>query len=725
MSDDYVTALGIDVFVTVNSIDYQTGIDFLLEQINDHLGALYTSNFEYPGRYTCWDIGFVNPPLKLSSRGNTVSLLALNQRGEAIIEMLTPQLKEIEGVAHQQISRQQTQLTVRAFGKGFSEEVRSKQPSVFSVIRQLVACFYHKQEPQLGLYGAFAYDLIYQFEAIEPHHQRDESMSDLILYLPDEIYVVDHRSQLAYQRLYDFTKGNISTKPWPRAKVKSKQTKAQSPSAIATNGICSDHQVGEYAETVVKAKQRFAQGDLFEVVPSQTFQVTTKEKPSELFIKLRKTNPAPYGFLINLGDEHLIGASPEMYVRVTERRVETCPISGTIVRGNNAIEDARQIESLLSSDKERAELTMCTDVDRNDKSRVCQAGSVKVIGRRQIEIYSRLIHTVDHVEGILADGYDAVDAFLSHMWVVTVTGAPKLWAMQFIEHNEKSPRRWYGGAVGWFGFNGALNTGLTLRTIRYSQGMAEVRVGATVLYDSDPKAEEQETRLKAAALLDILQNKSSKAQTRTTTANQQGLGRRVFVIDHDDSFVHTLASYFKQTGAEVITYRHGFKWSCLDNFKPDLVVLSPGPGSPTDFNLKQIIAELKQRALPIFGVCLGLQALVEYFGGTLKQLAEPVHGKPSLVKVVGGELFQSLPEKFTVGRYHSLYAAIETMPAQLVVSSLSEDGIVMSVESKEDRIYAVQFHPETILSLEDNIGYRIIERVLQLTRNVNEAASRH
>ena len=177
-------------------------------------------------------------------------------------------------------------------------------------------------------------------------------------------------------------------------------------------------------------------------------------------------------------------------MRVNGDRVETCPISGTIARGADPLEDAANIARLLGSAKEESELTMCTDVDRNDKSRVCVPGSVQVIGRRQIEMYSRLIHTVDHIEGRLRPGFDALDAFLTHMWAVTVTGAPKAWAMQFIEDNEDSSRRWYGGAVGKIGFDGSMNTGLTLRTARISGGIAAVRVGATLLYDSDPDSEE-------------------------------------------------------------------------------------------------------------------------------------------------------------------------------------------------------------------------------------------
>src|SRR5882724_248272 len=302
------------------------------------------------------------------------------------------------------------------------------------------------------------------------------------------------------------------------------------------------------------AREAFKRGDLFEVVPSQTFVAGSPRPPSEVFRRLREWNPSPYGFLINLGDaEYLVGASPEMYVRVDGDRVETCPISGTIARGRDPIGDAAQILALLSSAKDASELTMCTDVDRNDKSRICVPGSVRVIGRRQIEMYSRLIHTVDHVEGRLRPGFDALDAFLAHTWAVTVTGAPKAWAMQFIEDHERSPRAWYGGAVGLVGFDGNLNTGLTLRTVRVKDGVAEVRAGSTLLYDSDPDEEERETELKASAFLDALRRPRGLEAGVRVEGRNEGAGRRVLLVDHQDSFVHTLANYLRQTGALVTT----------------------------------------------------------------------------------------------------------------------------------------------------------------------------
>lgn len=362
---------------------------------------------------------------------------------------------------------------------------------------------------------------------------------------------------------------------------------------------------------------------------------------------------------MNLGQqEYLVAASPEMYIRVEGRRIETCPISGTIERGINPLEDAKQIRILLNSEKEESELTMCTDVDRNDKSRVCEAESIRLLGRRQIEMYSRLIHTVDHVEGTLREGFDALDGFLAHTWAVTVTGAPKHSAIQFIEDHEKSPRLWYGGAIGGLTFDGNANTGLTLRTMRIKDGITEIRAGATLLFGSDPELEEAETRLKASALIDIIKapKKNKYKAQEISTALKPGNGLNIIMVDHQDSFVHTLAGYLRITGANVITMRPEMARKYITTTPLDLLVLSPGPGQPKDFNLHETIRIAETRAIPVFGVCLGLQGLVEYFGGSLKQLEHPIHGKQDRVYSNQKGLFKGMPESFTVGRYHSLRA---------------------------------------------------------------------
>jgi anthranilate synthase len=462
-------------------------------------------------------------------------------------------------------------------------------------------------------------------------------------------------------------------------------------------------------------------------VPSHTFHGRC-DSPAAFYELLRQRNPAPYEFLFNLGEgEYLVGASPEMYVRVTGDRVETCPIAGTIARGEDTLQDAANIATLLGSAKEESELTMCTDVDRNDKARVCVPGSVRVIGRRQIEMYSRLIHTVDHIEGRLRPGFDAFDAFLTHMWAVTVTGAPKTWAMQFIEDHEQAPRRWYGGAVGKIGFDGSMNTGLTLRTAHITGGIAAVRAGATLLYDSIPEAEEAETHIKARALLETLAEADRIARGEASPAAAaapgtpaapvaEGRSLRVLLVDHQDSFVHTLGDYFRQHGAEVTTLRFGFDPAQLDSYAPDLVVLSPGPGRPADFGCAALLDAVYARGLPVFGVCLGLQAMVEHAGGQLSLLPEPAHGKPGLVRVTGGALLAGLPAEFTAGRYHSLYAPAEQVGADFTVTAATPDGVVMAIEDEQAGRWAVQFHPESILTASGRSGHHVIANVLDLCR---------
>ncbi|KTD51132.1 anthranilate synthase component I [Legionella quateirensis] len=712
MLQHYKTQGGVHVEFSQHSLDYRQGIESLLERIDSHRGALFASSFEFPGRYTCWDIGFYNPPLAIVCKQNLIKIEALNQRGEVLLAFLHPLLTAQDNLEISINTNVLCQLTIKSTDRVFSEEERSHQPSVFSVIRLILAFFKSEEEHYLGLYGAFGFDLIHQFEQLTQHKKRDDAQREMVIYLPDEIYIVNHRKEEAFLRRYDFQYQGKSTESLARDGVYSPYKSPNKPLKEC------DHAPGEYAQVVEKAKERFACGDLFEVVPSQTFYTHFTDQPSSLFSKMRRTNPSPYGFFINLGEgEYLVGASPEMYVRVQGRRVETCPISGTVKRGADAIEDAQNIQFLLDSEKEESELTMCTDVDRNDKSRICEAGSVKVIGRRQIEVYSRLIHTVDHVEGILREEFDSVDAFLTHMWVVTVTGAPKIWAMNFIEQHEKSPRKWYAGAVGWFGFDGNLNTGLVLRTVRIEKGIAEVRVGATLLYDSVPESEEQETRLKASAFLDLLRNSEPQLNKNVLSFPQTGKNKKVLLIDHQDSFVHTLANYLRQTGASVSTIRYDNALSYLQNSKYDLVVLSPGPGRPADFNLSATIQDIINRGIPLFGVCLGLQGIVEHFGGTLDVLDYPMHGKSSQITILKSDgLFNGMGHSIKAGRYHSLYARLAAMPKELLVTAMSDDGVVMAISHQHLPVHAVQFHPETILSLTHQAGLRIITNLMDMVK---------
>jgi anthranilate synthase len=745
----YLTASGVRVLRVAEAFD-PGELDEITRQVQDRPGGVLSSGMEYPGRYSRWHLAYIDPAVEITARNRTITVRAPGERGLVLLPTIAAALARAGEV---ETGDGYAEVTVAASGEVFTEEQRSRQPTVFSALREIMAAF-AGPDPHLGLYGAFGYDLAFQFEPVRQRLERDGGARDLVLHLPDQIYVVDRKQETATRYSYDFETEAGRTAGLPR--LGEHRVGEPAPGGAATGGSEPDGPVpgltdvdlpadpvpGRYAMVVEQAREKFARGDLFEVVPGHTFYARCPA-PAAFFERLRERNPAPYEFFINLGrDEYLVGASPEMYVRVTGDRVETCPISGTIARGADAIADAAQIRALLTSPKEESELTMCTDVDRNDKSRVCIPGSVKVIGRRQIEMYSRLIHTVDHVEGRLRPGFDALDAFLTHMWAVTVTGAPKNWAMQFIEDHETSPRQWYGGAVGWIGFDGGMNTGLTLRTAHISAGVAAVRVGATLLFDSDPAEEERETALKARALLETLADAARQEAPRPAqddaaagaaerdaaggagpsgrerggTAPQPGDGRRVLLVDHQDSFVHTLAGYFAEQGAEVSTLRAGFDIGLLDEFAPDLVVLSPGPGRPADFECDKLLSALDERGLPAFGVCLGLQAMVEHAGGSLGLLDMPVHGKPGQVRVLGGALLAGLPAEFTAARYHSLHARPEQVTGGFDVTAVTPDGVVMAIEDAARGRWGVQFHPESILTAAGGAGHQVIANVLRLCR---------
>lgn len=702
----YTTAGGIGVERETRAVP-EAALEEIVTALGERRGGAFSSGMDYPGRYSRWAFGYVDPCLELVAKGRRISATALNERGKVVLPAVASCLLAA-GKPVTAPTAERVEVYVAESEELLTEEMRSRRPTVFTAIREIIAAF-KGDDPHLGLYGAFGYDLAFQFEPIRQELTRPDDQRDLVLHLADRIVVIDRQRETSVEHRYEFTVDGATTRGLERVGTATPQV---TPASVPANPVR-----GTYAKVVAAAKEKFKRGDLFEVVPGQVFHSVCTD-PSAFYRSLRQSNPAPYEFIISLGEgEHLVGASPEMYVRVSGDRVETCPISGTIARGANPVEDAEAIRTLLSSVKEESELTMCTDVDRNDKSRICVPGSVKVIGRRQIELYSRLIHTVDHIEGRLRPEFDALDAFLTHMWAVTVTGAPKTWAMQFIEDHEATTRRWYGGAIGFIGFDGSMNTGLTLRTAQVKEGVATVRAGATLLFDSDPEAEERETELKASALLAALAAVNQPgAVEEPAPADQPGLGMKVLLVDHEDSFVNTLADYFRQQGATVTTLRHGFPTALLDEIAPDLVVLSPGPGWPSDFGMTKLIDEVYGRGLPVFGVCLGLQAMVEHAGGTLELLDYPEHGKRGQVTRLGeSALLDGLPEQFTAARYHSLHAKRPGV-VSFEPTAMTPDGNVMAIEDVANRRFAVQFHPESILTVEGEAGAHIIANVLRLTR---------
>ncbi len=703
----YTTPHGLTVIRTSSKVAYGRGLSHVLKQLDTKRGVYLSSGYEYPERYSRWDVASVAPPLEIVGRARTLLIRGLNARGEVLLKLLRPVLAQGRDWDASLEKPQEILLSLKPLGKHFSEEERSKQPSPFSLLRSLVNEFKNAQDSRLALLGAFGYDLLLQFDPIKLRLPRSDEKT-LHLFLCDDIYFMDRKKEVIERFQYDFSGESGTTEGLDRTAEES-----QSPAhpAQPSGQIVSDHMTAEYMDKVEVVREGMRQGNYYEVVLRQTFSAPFSSSPSELFRRIQNSSPSPYEFILQMGDEQLVGASPEMFVRVEGDRVETCPIAGTARRSGDPLRDAESIRELLNSAKEESELTMCSDVDRNDKSRVCIPGSVKVIGRRLIESYAGLFHTVDHVKGTLMEGFDSLDAFLTHMWAVTIIGAPKKAAAQAIEDIEKNARGWYGGAVGMIGLNGDINTGITIRTVHLKDGVAKYAAGATLLYDSDPRSEDDECRLKATTFFRALYPALATG-AKAHEPRRLGGGVRLLLVDNDDCFIHTLANYARQTGASVSTYRSNVALQVIDKEKPDIVLISPGPGRPVEFGIPELVQQLATRGIPTFGVCLGLQGIAEAFGGRLDVLEYPMHGKGSLVNHNGHGVLHGLPSPFRVGRYHSLYANREALPACLEVTAESDDGIIMALRHRDLPIEAVQFHPESILTLDRDCGLLLIENMI-------------
>jgi len=687
--------------------------DSVIDRLDAEKGMYLASGTETPGRYKPWDVAFASPPVEIVGFSGRTEFRALNARGEKIIEILKKFFaKHADDTFSIGFADAKTlHCTVAEPPAAFTEEDRSRLPSPLSPLRLLMKRT-ENSDAALGFYGAMKYDLLFCFNAIPLRHARGQDHSLFHLYLPDRLHLIDHRKETACVRDYEFSFDGTTTQGIPRAETKT----SAPPAAAATGALSSNMTDAEYGAMVAGAQAHVRKGDIFEVALSRKFHAPLSQAPSALFRNIRRINPSPYEFLLQMGDEQLVGASPEMYLRAQGKRVESCPISGTARRSKTpgqgaVIEDAKILQGLLNSPKDEAELTMCTDVDRNDKARVCVPGSTRVLARRAIETYAGLFHTIDHVEGTLRDGFDAMDAFLSHMWTVTMTGAPKPEATKIIEAFEPATREYYGGALGVLYLNGDIDTGTTIRTMHLKNGMATYQAGASIVYDSVPEEEAEETHTKAGSFKRILAGAVDLPAARPT--QRSGEKKTVVLIDNEDSFVHTLADYIRQTGANAVTYRHGTGMDVLLKHKPNLIVHSPGPGLPEQFRVPETVLKCAEAGIPQFGVCLGLQGIFEAFGGKLAYLQHPHHGKTWTIKHTNHPLFAGVPNPCAVGAYHSIHGLNATLPDVLEVTAANENGVIMAVAHKQLPIWAVQFHPESLLTMGGDAGIKMIENVMR------------
>ncbi len=354
-----------------------------------------------------------------------------------------------------------------------------------------------------GAFGYVGYDMIQHVEPVSITKPDQLNVPEALLVIPRVMVIFDH----IYQELLLIGRVNGDGEAEVNALLDEVEDQLESlPSLPPKNGsaqqvdLASNTSKDRYFEIVETCRDYITAGDIFQVVPSQRFSAAFKQKSISLYRALRRLNPSAFMFHINLGDVRLVGSSPEILVRLREGRVAIRPIAGTRPRSGNPAEDALRAEDLLNDPKERAEHLMLLDLGRNDVGRVAAYGSVEVTEQFIVERYSHVMHIVSHVEGNLRPGLDAVDALFAGFPAGTVSGAPKIRAMQIIDEVETHRRGIYGGAVGYFGWNGDLDTCIALRTAVLKDGMLHIQAGGGVVLDSVAQYEYDETVHKSGAL---------------------------------------------------------------------------------------------------------------------------------------------------------------------------------------------------------------------------------
>ncbi|MGI9356746.1 MAG: anthranilate synthase component I, partial [Rhizobiaceae bacterium] len=292
---EFVTEGGVMVTRARFSTPYDNAVQSYVDRLDSRRGAVFSSNYEYPGRYTRWDTAMIDPPLGIVSKGRAVKIEAYNERGAVLLPTLARLFDGHSHVADMKVAEQAVDLIIEEPKGIVSEEMRSRSPTVFSVLREIVALFKSDADSNLALYGAFGYDLCFQFDPIDFKLKRPEDQRDMVMFLPDEILVVDHHAAAAWHERYDFSIGDATTAGLQRGGDDVPYKAADHEPGRG------DHQPGEYARLVEKAKEKFIRGDLFEVVPGQVFTERCVNPPSAISRKLKEINPSPYSFFINLG----------------------------------------------------------------------------------------------------------------------------------------------------------------------------------------------------------------------------------------------------------------------------------------------------------------------------------------------------------------------------------------------------------------------------------------
>lgn len=346
-----------------------------------------------------------------------------------------------------------------------------------------------------GMVGYVGYGMVKYFEGIREPSSVDSSVPDLYFVIPKHLVCIDHLNS----RTLLISHGKIAD-----LRAALEKAKARQPSEISIGEGRSNTSKESYEGIVSKAKEHILDGDIFQVVLSRRTDFRVRGDPLEMYRVLRKLNPSPYLFYLDFNEVQLLGSSPEMLVRLEGKKLTTRPLAGTRPRSADPEEDEKLKLEMLLDEKERAEHLMLVDLHRNDMGRVSRFGSVKVNELMAVEKYSHVQHIVSNIESEISPDKDAFDALRACFPAGTVTGAPKVRAMEIISCLEKQPRGPYAGTVGYFDFTGNMDFAITIRSISVTGGKASIQAGAGIVADSAPEREYIETEHKMRAMLEAM-----------------------------------------------------------------------------------------------------------------------------------------------------------------------------------------------------------------------------
>ncbi|MEI6410545.1 MAG: anthranilate synthase component I family protein [Bacteroidota bacterium] len=439
----------------------------------------------------------LNPALELTGKQEVLKINLLDARGRVFFDFIATEFAEFVQTA----SDKELLLHIPKAPFFGPEEERLERMNIVQPLRRTLAAFHIQDKNFMGLYGALSYQFVYLFEDLA--HQKPCPEPDFHLFLFDNILLFNHLTE-------DLT---LYVTRADKTAVETAQTEILALIETAQNTAVGPEteplQIGDFTvtpddETFKKHVERGVQlcfeGELLEIVLSRKLSAPVQGDLLPLYARYKSINPSPYLFYFDFGDETLLGASPEMMLRYEHGRATLRPISGSVRRSSNPIEDHHLMMELLNSPKENSELDMLIDLGRNDLARICKPG-IEIDQYRIIEKYSHVTHTVAQVSGILEDHYTGFDALIASLNAGTLTGAPKIAAMDYIEQIEQHSRGYYGGSIGWLLFNGDVNTAITIRTAHIRDGLMQFCAGATLLYESTPENELKETKIKAGAFM--------------------------------------------------------------------------------------------------------------------------------------------------------------------------------------------------------------------------------